>query len=94
MFKLHFLKGSKGMHKSYIWFQKKITIKTCPMVYESTCSLDELDEKLNYTKISKSWNFEKKGARKKANFFNHLTKQLCSMGPKCLALGGGHMCKK
>jgi hypothetical protein len=33
--------------------------------YESTCLLDEFDEKPNHTKISKSWNFEKKGYKAK-----------------------------
>jgi hypothetical protein len=33
--------------------------------YESTCSLDELDEKPNCIKISKSWNFERKGYKAK-----------------------------
>jgi hypothetical protein len=28
------------------------------------------------------------------NFFNHLAKQLCSIGSKCLILGASHMCKK
>jgi hypothetical protein len=37
---------------------------------------------------------KEKGFKEKTHFFNHFTKQLCSMGPKCLALSGGHMCKK
>jgi hypothetical protein len=45
--------------KSYNWFQTFCMTKTCPF-YESTCSLDELDEKPNYTKNPKSWNFETK----------------------------------
>jgi hypothetical protein len=45
--------------KSYNWFQIFVQQKHAPF-YESTCSLDELDEKPNHTKtkISKSWNFE------------------------------------
>ncbi len=37
--------------------------------YENTCLLDELDEKPNYTKTSKSWNFEGKGCKAKDYFF-------------------------
>jgi hypothetical protein len=62
--------------------------------YESTCSLDELDEKPNHVKISKSLIFEGKDCKANNSFLNHLTKRLCSMGSKCLALGVGHMCKK
>ncbi len=58
--------------------------------YESTCSLDELDEKPNHSKISKSWNFEGKGCKAKNSFKNHLTKKLCSMDSKYLTLGAGH----
>jgi hypothetical protein len=36
--------------------------------YESTCSLDELDEKQNHTKFLKSWNFEGKGDKAKDSF--------------------------
>ncbi len=32
--------------------------------------------------------------RKRIDFKNHLTKQICSMGSKCIALGVDHMCKK
>jgi hypothetical protein len=32
--------------------------------------------------------------KKMIHFFNHLTKKLCSMGSKCLALGANHMCRK
>jgi hypothetical protein len=49
------------MHKSYNWFQKICTTKTC--------LLDELDEKPNHTKISKSWNFEGKGCKAKDSLF-------------------------
>jgi hypothetical protein len=54
MSKIHILKKeSKGMHKviqliSNFWYQKKK-----PFFNESTCSLDEVDEKPNYMKISK-----------------------------------------
>jgi hypothetical protein len=51
--------------------------------------LDELDEKPNYTKISKE-----RTARKMTHYLNHLTKQLCSMDSKCLVLNVNHMCKK
>jgi len=36
--------------------------------YENTCSLGEFDEKPNFTKISKSWNFGGKGYKAK-DFF-------------------------
>jgi hypothetical protein len=58
---LFFKKESKGMHKLYDWFQSFCTTKTC--------SLCELDEKPNHTKISKSWNFDGKGCKTKDSFF-------------------------
>jgi len=59
-----------------------------------TCLLDELDEKPNHTKTSKSWNFKRRGYKAKDPFSNHLIKKLCSMVSKCLTLGASHMCKK
>jgi hypothetical protein len=38
-------------------------------LYESTCPLDELDEKPNHSKISKFSNFERKGYKTKDSFF-------------------------
>ncbi len=32
--------------------------------------------------------------RQNTHFFNHLTKKLCSMDSKCLALSASHMCRK
>jgi hypothetical protein len=32
--------------------------------------------------------------RQRTHFLNHLIKQLCSMGSKCLALHTSHMCRK
>ncbi len=81
------------MHKVINWFQTFCTTKACPF-YESTCSLDELDEKPNHTKISKSWNFEKKGCKAKDSFFKPFDKKKHLVGSKCLALDVGHMCKK
>jgi hypothetical protein len=40
----------------------------------------------------KIWN--ERVARQRTRFFKHLTKKLCSMGSKCLALGASHMCRK
>jgi hypothetical protein len=37
--------------------------------------LDELDEKPNHTKISKSWNFEKKGYKAKDSFLKPFDKK-------------------
>jgi len=66
-----------------------------PSFYESTCSLDKVDEKPNHTKISKCWNFERKCYKlAKDSFCKPFDKKLCSMGSKCLALDSSHMCKK
>ncbi len=58
-------------------------------------SLDEFDEKPNHTKCQ-SLDILKERApiRERTHFFNRLTKKLCSMSSKCLALGVGHMCNK
>jgi hypothetical protein len=40
-----------------------------PPLYENTCSLNELDEKPNHTKILKYKNFERKGCKAKDSFF-------------------------
>jgi len=45
------------------------------MYYESTCSLDKLDEKPIHSKISKFWNFEKKGYKAKDSFFKPFDKK-------------------
>jgi hypothetical protein len=37
--------------------------------------LDELDEKPNHTKISKSWNFERKGYKAKDSFLKPFDKK-------------------
>jgi hypothetical protein len=65
-----------------------------PFFNESTWSLDELDEKLNHSKFSKSWNFERKGYKAKDSFFKLFDKNICSMGSKCLALDVSHMWRK
>jgi L-lactate utilization protein LutB len=47
--------------------------------------------------IQKYQSFEslkERASRQKTHVFNHLTKQLCSMGSKCLTLGACHMCRK
>jgi hypothetical protein len=47
--------------------------------------------------IQKLRSFEilkEKAVRKKIHFLNYLTKKLCSMSSKCLALGAHHMCNK
>ncbi len=53
--------------KSYNDFNFFVQQKHGPF-YESTCSLDELDEKPNHSKFSKSWNFEGKGCKAKDSF--------------------------
>jgi hypothetical protein len=55
--------------KSYNWFQKNCTTKNMPFFCESTCSLDELDEKRNHTKTSKFGNFKGKGCKANDSFF-------------------------
>jgi hypothetical protein len=50
--------------------------------YESTCSLDELDEKPNHSKISKSSNFDKKGYKAKDSFFKPFDKIIMFNGFK------------
>jgi len=59
------------MHKVIQLISKKITTKNAPF-YESTCSLDELDDKPNHTKMWKFWKFERKGCKVR----NHLTKKI------------------
>jgi hypothetical protein len=49
--------------------------------------LGELDEKPNHTKISSFEILKEMFAKQSIHFFNHLAKQMCSMGSKCLALG-------
>jgi len=85
--------NQKECIKSYNWFQIFFTTKHAPF-YEYTCSLYELDEKPNYTKISKSLKFEGKGCKEKDPFFLTIWQKKCSMGSKCLAWGVGHMCKE
>jgi hypothetical protein len=34
---------------------------------------------------------KKRATRQRTHFLNHLIKNLCSMGSKCLALDAGHM---
>jgi hypothetical protein len=72
---LHILKkGIKGNLKSHrIDFKFFVQQKHAPF-YESICSLYKLDEESNYTKISKSLNFERMGCEEKDFFINHLTK--------------------
>jgi hypothetical protein len=82
------------MHKFIQLISNFLYKKNMPF-YESTCSLDEIDETPNQTKMSNSWNFETKGYKAKNwVFFNYLTKTLCSMGSKCLTLGASHMWRK
>jgi hypothetical protein len=59
--------------------------------YESTCSLDELDEKPSLQKFRSLEIFNEKAVRQMIHIKNHLIKKLCSMGSKCLALDVGHM---
>ncbi len=68
MFKVCFLKESKGMHKVIKLISNFLYDKNIGPFYENTCSLDEHDEKPNQTKISKSWNFEGKGYKAKDSF--------------------------
>jgi hypothetical protein len=49
----------KGIHKIVKLISKKL-YKKYMYIYEITCSLGQLDEKINHMKISKFWNFESK----------------------------------
>jgi hypothetical protein len=62
------------MHKVIQLISKKLYNKNMPLFYENICSLYELDEKSNYTKISKSLNFEERASTERTFFLNHLTK--------------------
>jgi hypothetical protein len=64
---IYFLKNQKECINSYNWFKLFIQQKNAPF-YKNKCSLDELDEKPNHTKISKSWNFAGKGYKAKDSF--------------------------
>jgi hypothetical protein len=55
--------------KSHNSFQIFCTTKAYVSFYESTCSSNELDEKPNNNKNSKSWNFDIKGYKPKDSFF-------------------------
>ncbi len=55
------------MYKSHTINLKLLYKKNCPF-YRNTCSLDELDENPNHTKMSKPWNFERKGYNAKDSF--------------------------
>jgi hypothetical protein len=48
-----------------------------PPLCENTCSLDELDEKPDHSKISKSSNFEPKGCKAKESLLKPFDKKLC-----------------
>jgi hypothetical protein len=87
MFKLHlfFKKNKMEWIKSYNWFQTFCTTKTCNF-YKSTHSLDELDEKPNYTKNPKSWNFEGKNSKENDLFFKPLNKKIMFNGFKISSL--------
>jgi hypothetical protein len=47
---------------------KKLYNKKHASYYESTCSLNEFDEKSNHTKISKFWILKKSATRQKDHF--------------------------
>jgi hypothetical protein len=56
------------MHKVIHLISNFLYSKKIPF-YESTYSFGEFDEKSNYTKNSKSWNFEEKSCKAKDSFF-------------------------
>jgi hypothetical protein len=53
--------------------------------------LDELDEKPKYLNFQPFEILKERVARQRTHFLNHLIKQLCSMGSKCLSLDASHM---
>jgi len=70
------------MHKIIQLISKKLYNKKHAPFYESTCSLNELDEKPNHIKISKSWNFEGKHYKAKYSFFLPFDKKIMFNGFK------------
>ncbi len=82
MSKIHFKNNNnKEGIKSCNWFQIFVQQNHAPF-YESTCSLDELDEKRNHSKISKFWNFERKGYKGKDSFKKPFDKKIMFNGFK------------
>jgi hypothetical protein len=82
------------MQKEWIkqckWFLKKHVY-----FYATTCSLCQLDEKINQMTIWKFWNFEAKGFKGNDSFFKSFNWMLfTSLGSKFIALDVCHMCKK
>ncbi len=74
MSKIFFLKNNqKECIKSYNSFQIFVQQKHAPF-YESTCSLDEFDEKLNHTKMLNFENLKERATRLRTQFKNHLIK--------------------
>jgi len=84
------------MHKVIQLISNFLHNKSMPLLCQYVmCSLDEFDEKPNHTKCQNLEILKERApTREKTHFFNHLTKNLCLMGSKCLALCVGHMCKK
>jgi hypothetical protein len=70
------------MHKCIQLISNFLYNKKHAPFYESTCSLDELDEKPNHTKISKSCNFEWKGYKANDSFFLPFDKKIMFNGFK------------
>ncbi len=78
------------MHKVIQLISKKLYKKNMHH-NENTCSLDELDEKPNHTKISKSWNFEGKGCKVKDSFVKPFDKKIMFNGFKMFNFTCNHM---
>jgi hypothetical protein len=64
---LFFFKNQKEGIKSYNWSKKNVQQKHAPF-YESTCSLDELDEKPNRSKFQNLKILKEKATKQKTHF--------------------------
>jgi hypothetical protein len=80
------LKCIKNVIDSKLFLQERNVF-----LYATTCSLGQLDEKINHMKISK---LETKGYKENDSFLNHLANSLYSLSSKFLSLNASHMCKK
>ncbi len=82
MFKLHFLKRNQTeCMKSYNWFYTFCTTKTCPLLWKYMF-IGWTWWKPNHTRISKSWNFERKGRKAKDSFYEPFDKRIMFNGFK------------
>jgi hypothetical protein len=82
------------MHKiiqliSNFLYNKNMPLSMKVHVHWINLMKNQIIQKCQSLEISKE-----RASRQRTHFLNHLTKTLCSMGSKCVALGASHMCKK